>query len=117
MKFWEKVTGSDMTKLMKRYESRVQAFPAEYQQAWKEINVSLWPHSDLTGQNLMPILEGVLGLFEGSIADGESAHQVLGDDIPAFCAALVGKDGAKTYRDRWRKQLNATIARKLQDKE
>jgi DNA-binding ferritin-like protein (Dps family) len=117
MNFWEKITGSDMTKLLKSYESRVKELPLEYQEAWKEINLNLWPHSDLTGRNLMQILDGVLGLLEESAADDESVHEVLGDDIRGFCAALVGEDGAKTYRDRWREQLNSTVAKKLKNKE
>jgi DNA-binding ferritin-like protein (Dps family) len=115
MNFWEKITGNDMTKLLKSYESRAKELPLEYQKAWKELKVFLWPHSDLSGRNLMPILDGVLGLFEESVVDGESVHEVLGDDIRGFCSALVGEDGAKTYRDRWREQLNSAITRKLKN--
>jgi len=115
MNFWEKITGSDMTKLMKSYESRAKELPLEYQEAWKEVKVCLWPHSDVAGRDLMPILDGVLGLFEESVADGESVHEVLGDDIKGFCSALVGDDGAKTYRDTWREQLNNAIAKKLKN--
>ena len=35
MNFWEKITGSDMTKEMKTFESRAEKLPAEYQAAWK----------------------------------------------------------------------------------
>jgi len=38
---------------------------------------------------------------------------VLGDDIAGFCAALAGGEGARSYRDRWREQLNRNVARKL----
>ncbi len=104
-----------MTKLMKSYESRAKELPTEYQEAWKEVKTNLWPQSDITGRNLMPILDGVLGLFEESVADGESVCEVLGDDIKGFCSALVGEDGSKNYRDKWREQLNRTIARKLKN--
>ena len=30
-----------------------------------------------------------------------------------FCAALAGGEGARSYRDRWREQLNRNVARKL----
>ncbi|HHV08738.1 MAG TPA: DUF1048 domain-containing protein [Clostridiales bacterium] len=113
MNFWEKITGSDMTKELKTFESRVKGLPADYQAAWEEIKANLWPHSDFTGRNLMPILDGVLGLLEEAAADGQSVKEVLGDDIKGFCSALAGEEGARTFRGRWREQLNNNIAKKL----
>lgn len=113
MNFWERVTGSDMTKELKAFESRVTKLPADYQAAWEEIKANIWSYSDFTGRNLMPILDGVLGLLEESMADGQSIQEVLGDDIKGFCSALVGEEGAKSYRDKWRAQLNNNVAKKL----
>lgn len=113
MNFWEKITGSDMTKEMKNFESRVKQLPSEYQAAWEEVMANIWSFSDFTGRNLMPILDGVLGLLEESFAEGLSVQEVLGDDIKGFCAALCGEEGAKSYRDKWREQLNSNIAKKL----
>ena len=113
MNFWEKITGSDLEKAMENYQSRTQKLPADYQAAWEEINGHLWAYADFTGRNLLPILEGVLGLLEETAADGQSVQEVLGDDIKGFCSALAGEEGAKSFRDKWRKQLNNNIARKL----
>lgn len=113
MNFWDKITGNDMTKEFKAFEARVKRLPADYQAAWEEITTNLWPHSDFTGRNFMPILDGVLGLLEETAADGQSIQEVLGDDIKGFCSALAGEEGAKSYRDKWREQLNNTIAKKL----
>jgi len=113
LNFLEKITGSDMTKEMKGFEVRAKALPAEYQTAWQEITNNLWIHGNFTGRNLMPILDSALELLEVTSADGQSIEEVLGDDIKGFCAALVGDDGAKTYRDKWRDQLNKNVARKL----
>lgn len=113
MKFWEKITGSDMTKEFKVFESRAKKLPVDFQGAWEEIKANLWQHSDFTGRNLMPILDGVLGLLEETASDGQSIQEVLGDDIKGFCLALVGEEGAKSYRDKWREQLNNNIAKKL----
>jgi Uncharacterized protein conserved in bacteria len=113
MSLWEKVTGSDMTKEYKTFEIRARKLPLEYQAAWEKIKTNLWIHSDFTGRNLMPILDGVLGLLEETAAEGQSVHEVLGDDIKGFCLALVGEEGAKSYRDKWRMQLNNNIAKKL----
>lgn len=113
MNFFEKITGSDMTKAMKGFEERAKVLPAEYQIAWKEITSNLWIHGDFTGRNLMPILDSVLELLEVTSADGQSIEEVLGDNIKGFCAALVGDESAKTYRDKWRDQLNKNVAKKL----
>ncbi|PYZ96645.1 hypothetical protein CR205_13170 [Alteribacter lacisalsi] len=113
MNFWERITGSDMTKEMKRFESRVQKLPPAYQEAWEEIDSYLWEHADFTGRNLMPILDGVLGLLEETAVEGLSVQEALGGDIEGFCSALAGEEGAKSYRDKWREQLNNNVARKL----
>jgi DNA-binding ferritin-like protein (Dps family) len=113
MNFWEKITGNDMRREFKNFESRVKKLPADYQAAWEEIDAHLWSHADFTGRNLMPILDGVLVLLEETAAEGQSAQQVLGDDIKGFCSALAGEEGAKSFRDKWREQLNKNIAKKL----
>lgn len=113
MNFWDKITGSDMTREFKAFESRAKKLPADYQAAWEKIKTNLWPQSDFTGRNLMPILDGVLGLLEESAAEGQSAHEALGDDIKGFCLALAGVEEAKSFRGKWRDQLNNNIAKKL----
>ncbi len=113
MNLWDKITGGDMNKEFKSYESRAKKLPADYQAAWETIKGNLWLYSDFTGRNLMPILDGVLGLLEETSADGQDVGEVLGDDIKGFCSALVGEEGAKSFRDKWRDQLNNNIARKL----
>lgn len=113
MNFFEKITGSDMTKEMKSFEARASILPPEYQAAWEEIKRNLWLHADFTGRNLMPILNSALELLEVTSADGQSVEEVLGNDIKGFCAALVGDEGAKNYRDKWREQLNKNVLKKL----
>lgn len=113
MSFWQTITGSDLTKEWKAFEARAAALPADYRAAWEQIKAGVFPHGDFTGRNLMPILDGALGLLEEAAADGQSVDEVLGDDIPGFGAALAGGEGAGTYRDRWRDQLNKNVAKKL----
>ena len=113
MSFWDSITGSDLTREMKAFDARAAALPADYRAAWEQIKGNLFPYAGFTGRNLMPILDAALGLLEEASADGQSVHEVLGDDIPGFCAALAGGQGARTYRDRWREQLNRNVARKL----
>jgi DNA-binding ferritin-like protein (Dps family) len=113
MNFWETITGSDLTREWKAFEARAEALPADYRVAWEQIKGNLFRYAGFTGRNLMPIVDAVLGLLEEASADGQSIHEVLGDDIPGFCTALAGGEGARTYRDRWREQLNRNVARKL----
>ncbi|MDV4149937.1 DUF1048 domain-containing protein [Clostridium sp. AL.422] len=113
MNFWEKITGSDMTKEAKAFEIRVRKLPADYREAWEKIKANLWEHSDFTGRNLMPILDSALSMLEETAADGQSIQEVLDDDIKGFCLALLGEEGANSFRDKWRKQLNSNIAKKL----
>ncbi|SHG27826.1 DUF1048 domain-containing protein [Streptoalloteichus hindustanus] len=113
MSFWNTITGSDITREWKALEVRAEALPAEFRAAWEQIKVHLSPYSGFTGRNLVPILDGALGLLEETSADGQSVDDVLGDDIKGFCAALAGEEGARSYRDRWREQLNRNVARKL----
>lgn len=113
MNFWEKITGRNITNEFKTFELRAKKLPADYQVAWEKINANLWQHSDFTGRNIIPILEGVLDHLEETAADGQSVQEVLGDDIKGFCLALLGEEGANSFRDKWRKQLNSNIAKKL----
>jgi DNA-binding ferritin-like protein (Dps family) len=113
MSFWETITGSDLTREWKALEARAAALPAGYQPAWEQVKGHLFPYAGFTGRNLLPIVDAALGLLEEAAADGQDIHEVLGDDIPGFCAALAGGAGARTYRDRWREQLNRNVARKL----
>ncbi|MEU7748679.1 DUF1048 domain-containing protein [Nonomuraea sp. NPDC049158] len=113
MNFWETMTGSDLTREWKAFEVRAGVLPADYRAAWEEIKGHLSLYADFTGRNLMPILDSALGLLEETAADGQSIHDVLGDDIAGFCAALAGGERARGYRDRWREQLNRNVARKL----
>lgn len=113
MSFWDTITGNDLTRVWTAFEARAAALPPDYRTAWAEIVANLFPHGDFTGRNLTPIADGILGLLEESAADGQPVHDVLGDDIPGFCAAVAGGHGARSYRDRWRDRLNRAVARKL----
>jgi DNA-binding ferritin-like protein (Dps family) len=113
MNFWETITGSDLTREWKAFEARAEALPADYRAAWEQAKGHLFPYAGFTGRNLMPLFDAALGLLEEASADELSIQEVFGDDIPGFCTALAGGEGSRTYRDRWREQLNSNVARKL----
>lgn len=113
MNFWDKITGNDMTREFKDFECRMKKLPVDYQKAWADINEQLWYYGDFTGRNLMPILNSALSMLEETSANGQKIEAVLGDDINGFCLDLVGEEKSNNYRDKWRKQLNKTIEKKL----
>lgn len=113
MNFWEKITGSDLTIEYTAFDLRVKKLPADYRASWEKITAILWSQTDFSGRKTMSILEGVLGLFEETAEDGQSVQALLGDDIQGFCSALVDGHGIKSFRDKWRKQLNKNVSNKL----
>ncbi|MGH1725149.1 DUF1048 domain-containing protein [Enterococcus durans] len=127
MKFYDKITGNDIRRAYQEFDVRSDKLPLDYQIAWKEIQSSLWDYSNFSGRNLVPILDGILGLLEESAMDGilglleESAmdgisiDQIIDGDAKKFSAAVAGVEGAENYRDKWRKQLNESVAKKLKN--
>lgn len=112
MSFWDKITGNDITKEFKIFEYRAKKLPADYQKAWEVIKRNIFLHSDFTGRNMMPIIENAINILEETALDGKSVEVALGNDIQGFCSELIGED-ANSFRDKWRKQLNYNIAKKL----
>ncbi|MGL5381945.1 MAG: DUF1048 domain-containing protein [Culicoidibacterales bacterium] len=114
MKFIEKITGSDITKTFKTLELRVQKLPKTYQLVWEEMKTAIWTQSDdLIGRKTMPLMEELVELLEISAADNLEVSELVGCDVQTFCLALLGEERAKTYRDKWRQQLNETVLKKL----
>lgn len=113
MNLYDKITGNDMTKKQKELSRRVALLPQDYQTTWQELNQKLWQFSDFTGRNLYPILEGVLHLFEESAAEALPISGVISENVDDFISEIARIEGAKNYRDKLRKQLNDTVAKKL----
>lgn len=113
MNLFDRVTGNDMKKELLAFDERAKKLPAGYQDAWAKISTKIWKYSDLTGRNLMPVLNGVLGMLEESALEDVPIDQVIGTDIDDFIKEVAGAEGEQTYRDKWRQQLNANVAKKL----
>ncbi|KAF1296144.1 hypothetical protein BAU15_10165 [Enterococcus sp. JM4C] len=113
MNFYDKVTGNDMNKKQAEFQKRIEKLPQDYQDSWLLINQKIWKYSDFTGRNLYPMLEGILGLYEESAAQGIEVNQVVGEPLDAFIAEIATIEGALSHRDKLRQQLNKNIAKKL----
>jgi len=105
--FLKKIIGDK--KEWKAMEARAKALPKDYRIVYHEIQQYIWKSSGTDG---IDIFKGLLDLFEEGAANGRSALEITGDDVATFCDELIG-GGAKTYIDRWREDLNHTIAKKL----
>lgn len=113
MTFWEKITGSDMTKQYKEFEYRLKQLPTDYQLAWEYIAKNISIYSDFTGRNIMILLEQVLEMLEEMNTLDKSTNDIFGGDIDGFCTQLT--EGMESYatRDKWRRNLNRRIHNKL----
>ncbi len=99
MNFWKTVTGSDLTRDWKAFEVRAPALPADHRAAWEEVGGHLLPHADFTGRNLVPILDGVLGLLEETAADGQDVQDVPGGMTWEFgTSSRARSSGGRTWR-------------------
>ncbi|MFP1647498.1 DUF1048 domain-containing protein [Enterococcus mundtii] len=113
MNFMDRITGNDMKRAMQRMQEQVDQLPKEYQEAWLQIHTHIWSYADITGRNLIPVLENIVELLEVTAADQSSVQEVFGEDYKGFVHALVGGEDSKLYRDKWRRQLNENVEKKL----
>ena len=116
MKFIDKITGNDMKRQLQDMQLRINKLPKEYQEAWEKIQSYIFPYSDLTGRNLMPIFENIVEFLEESAIDCLPVDNIFGGDYEVFSQELLGGENSKFYRDKWRKKLNDTINKKLSKK-
>lgn len=104
--FLKKIIGDK--KEWRAMEARAKALPKDYQVIYDEIKQYIWKSS---GLGAIDIFKGILELFEEGAANGRGALEITGSDVAAFCDELV--EGQRTYADKWRKELNRDIAKKL----
>lgn len=106
--FLKKIIGDK--KEWRAMEARAKALPKDYQVVYHDIQQYIWKSSESNG---LEIFKGLLDLFEEGAANGRKALEITGNDVAGFCDELIG-GGAKTYIDRWREELNHSIAKKLE---
>jgi len=90
-------------------EARAKALPEDYRFVYRKIQHYIWNSSGLDG---MDIFKGLLDLFEEGAANGRTAIEITGDNVAAFCDELTS-GGAKTYVDKWRDDLNRSVAKRV----
>lgn len=112
-KFWDNITGNDLTRSMLDFRQRYLELPKDYQEIYDELDISLWQYSDITGRNLVSIHDDILTFFEESVQNGKSVSEVMDEDINEFCKAIAQDESLKSYRDKLRLKLNKNVHKKL----
>lgn len=69
--------------------ARVKALPQDYQSVYKEIQKYLFMVGPVEQTAAMSLLSGIVDLFEEGAALGKGVLEVTGNDVAAFCDALI----------------------------
>lgn len=112
MSIIKKIIGSlDDKREWKAMEARAKALPSEYLNAYNAIKKYMWTAGGGPSdwKDSSRIFGGILDLFEQGAAEGKKVTDLTGEDVASFCDDLVKDE--KTWRDKYRKELNDTIGR------
>jgi DNA-binding ferritin-like protein (Dps family) len=89
-------------------ENRAKALPEDYYNAYKAMQKYLWNSGGVMDwQETIFVFNQIIDLHEEAAADGKRVKEVTGNDVAAFCDALV--IDAKSWVDKQRHKLNDTI--------
>ncbi|MBT9548153.1 MAG: DUF1048 domain-containing protein [Candidatus Sericytochromatia bacterium] len=69
--------------------ARVKALPQEYQIVYSEIQKYIFKASPFELSDGTDVLSGIIGLFEEGAALGKNVLEITGNDVAAFCDALI----------------------------
>ena len=83
--------------------ARVKALPQDYQIVYKEIQKYLHKVGPVEMADGFGPLPGIVELFEEGAATGKPVLEVTGNDVAAFCDALI--QGSKTYADLYQESV------------
>lgn len=113
MSILELITGSDMTRDMQALEARIQYLPQDYQKAWQTLTSALQNYGSFSGRNLIPVYQHLLDFMESAASTDKPASDIFGTDLDDFCTEVASGEGLESQRDKWRRELNRRVARKL----
>lgn len=87
------------------HKARVDALPRDYQIVYKELQKYLFKIGPVEMNDGIGPLAGIVDLFEEGAAAGKGVLEVTGEDVAAFCDALIEgcdtvADSAQEYADR-----------------
>lgn len=91
----------------KKQMARVKELGNDYEYVYKKIMNYLFSYGVADEKIFFDLIE----LFESGAAEGKQVLEITGDDVAGFCDELI-KD-VKNYTDKWRKDMNSDIAKKI----
>lgn len=95
----------------KQMLTRIEALPNDFQFVYERIQKYMWKFAAGDGYDMIKIHYDLIDLFEAGAADGKHILDITGQDVAAFCDELLRN--AKTYTDKWRKDLNRDIKKRF----
>ncbi|MDR1152016.1 MAG: DUF1048 domain-containing protein [Bifidobacteriaceae bacterium] len=99
----------------REYQARLRALPPEYRTVMKLIEKYTWNFA--ADSQIMPVLYGILDLFEEGAVSGRRVLDVTGEDVAAFAWSVLDEVRPATWLGQKGAQLNAQVAKGLAGRE
>lgn len=100
----------------RRCKARADALPADYREATGALERYMTYFGPGTGDGVLAMLEDLLDLFEGSVANGTPLRDVVGSDPVDFAEAFLRNYPEGSWIVRERERLNSAIDRAAGEK-
>ncbi len=110
------ITGSEATQQWKPLQARFKALPKDYQEVYMQVSASYWGKGKggvFDNRADVDFFADLLDMLEEGVLDGIPAKNFVGEESREFVQELTQTDAYGAYREKWRKNLNATILKKL----
>jgi DNA-binding ferritin-like protein (Dps family) len=91
---------------------RVKALPPDYRAVMTRLEKYLWNFAG--NSEMIPVLDGLLELFEEGAAAGRPVLEVTGPDVAAFATSVLEEAQPATWTGKKARQLNDSVHRALE---
>lgn len=95
----------------RRQAARAAALPEDHRFVYDKVLGYIWPFAGGAGLDMLQTQYDLLDLFEAGAAAGRPVLAVTGEDVAAFCDALI-RDNT-LWPDRLRRRLNRRVNKRL----
>jgi DNA-binding ferritin-like protein (Dps family) len=99
----------EQKKRFRRYEARKKQLPATYREALDAIQRYTYYNAPADGENLLRLLDDLIGLFEEAVANGTLLQDVVGDDPVEFAEGFIRNYSQPAWIAKQRERLTRSI--------